>query len=65
MLIIRRLNCINAASGTVTLKISEWSRNTIIYAANYIMVILDNSFVFRVTIPDAAPIQSNPPMMSV
>ena len=28
MLIIRRLNCIDAASGIVTLKISEWARIT-------------------------------------
>ena len=28
MLIIRRLNCTNAASGIVTLKISEWSKIT-------------------------------------
>ena len=28
MLIIRRLNCIDAASGIVTLKITEWSKIT-------------------------------------
>ena len=28
MLIIRRVNCIDAASGIVTLKISEWSKIT-------------------------------------
>ena len=28
MLIIRRLNCIDAGSGIVTLKISEWSKIT-------------------------------------
>ena len=50
MLIIRRLNCIDAASDIVT--------------ANYILVFLDNSLVFRVTIPDAASIQFNLLMMS-
>jgi hypothetical protein len=29
MLIIRRLNCIDAASGIVTLKISEWPKITL------------------------------------
>ena len=42
------LNCTDAASGIVT-------------APNYILVILDNSLVFRVTIPDAASIQFKPP----
>ena len=35
------------------------------FAANYILVILDHSFVFRVTIPDAAPIQFSLLMMSI
>jgi len=34
-------------------------------AVNYIIVILDNSLVFRVTIPDAASIQFNLLMMSI
>ena len=44
MLIIRRSNCINTASGIVILKISEWSKITKIqfaaFAANCILVIL-------------------------
>ena len=36
MLIIRRLNCIDAASGIVTLKISEWSKITsVTFAAKH------------------------------
>ena len=44
MLIIRRLKCIDAASGIVTLKINEWFRITIIYyyIYNFIVVILDH-----------------------
>jgi len=60
LLIFRRSNCVNTASGIVTLKKSELSKITIIYlaalqcnAASYIIVILDNSLLFRVTIPDA------------
>jgi len=34
-------------------------------AANYILVILDNSLIFRVTIPDAASVQFNLLMMSI
>ena len=34
-------------------------------AANYILVILDNSLVFRVTIPDAASIHFTLLMMSL
>jgi len=34
-------------------------------AANYILVILDHSLVFRVTIPDAASTKFNLLMMSI
>jgi hypothetical protein len=34
-------------------------------AVDYTLVILDNSLVFRVTIPDAASIQFNLLMMSI
>jgi len=34
-------------------------------AANYILVILDHSLIFRLTIPDAASIQFNLLMMSI
>jgi len=44
MVIIRRLNCTDTASGIVSLKI---------------LVILDHSLVFRVTMPDAVSIQFN------
>jgi hypothetical protein len=60
LLMFRRSNCVNRASGIVTLKTSELSKITIIQlaalhynAASYIIVILDNSLVFRVMIPDA------------
>jgi hypothetical protein len=53
LLIPMRSNCINTASGIVTLT-SELSKITLIKnAARYIIVILDNSLVVRVTIPDA------------
>ena len=51
MLIIRRLNCIDAASGIVTL--IKWPS-----------VVLD-SHLLRVTIPDAVSVQFNLLMMSV
>jgi hypothetical protein len=57
-LLIIKSNCINTASGIVTLKTSEMSTITLINnAANYIIVILDNSVVFRVTVPVAVLIQ--------
>jgi hypothetical protein len=34
-------------------------------AANYTLVILDHSLIFRVTIPDAASIQFSLPMMGI
>ena len=56
----QEVNCINTASGIVTLKTSEWSKITKIQFSciatmqlNCILVILDHSLVFRVTIPDA------------
>ena len=65
MLIIKRLNYIDAASGIVTLKTSEWSKITRVKFANFTPVILDHSLAFRVTIPDAASIQFNLLMMSI
>jgi len=58
LLILRTSNCINTASGIVTLKTSELSKITLINnAARYIIVILDNLLVVRVKIPDAVLIQ--------
>jgi hypothetical protein len=51
MLIIRRLNCIDAASGIVT--VSKWPSGA------------PDGHLLTVTIPDAASIQSNPLMMSI
>ena len=51
MLIIRRLNCIDAASGIVTL--SKWPSGA------------PDGHLLRVTIPDAASIQFNLLMMSI
>ena len=51
MLIIRRLNCIDAASGIVTL--SKWPSGAL------------EGHLPRVTIPDAASIQFNLLMMSI
>ena len=51
MLIIRRLNCIDAASGIVTL--SQWPSGA------------QDDHLLRVTIPDAASIQFNLLMMSI
>ena len=51
MLIIRRLNCIDAASGIVTL--SQWPSGA------------PDGHLMRVTIPDAASIQFNLLMMSI
>jgi len=61
----QEVSCINTASGIVTLKTSEWSKITkiqfscIVYnmQLNCILVILDHSLVFRMTIPDAVLIQ--------
>ena len=51
MLILRRLNCIDAASGIVTL--SKWLSGA------------PDSHLLRVTIPDAASIQFKFLMMSI
>jgi len=69
-LIIRRLNCIHTTSGIVILEISEWSKITSVLvfirnAANYTLVILGHSLIFRVTIPNAASIQFSLLMMSI
>ena len=57
----QEVNCIHNAYGIDTLKTSEWSKTTKIQFSclqvNCILVILDHSLVFRVTIPDAVLIQ--------
>ena len=64
MLIIRRLNCIDAASGIITL--SKWlsgaqvERTLISLSAR-----APDSHLLRVMIPDAASIQFNLLMMSI
>jgi hypothetical protein len=42
MLIIRRLNCIDAASGIVTLKISQWSKITSVKFAALLINLTSN-----------------------
>jgi hypothetical protein len=50
-MLIRRLNCIDAASGIVTL--SKWPSDAL------------NGHLLRVTIPDAASLQFNYQMVSI
>ena len=67
-----RSNCTNTAFGIVTLKRSECSKITKIqYDALFlnntsycILVILEHSLIFRVTIPDAVLVQFDLMMMS-
>ena len=77
MLIIRRLNCIDAVSGIVTL--SKWPSgarvitDVVSVIAAYVAITLTTSVttrapdghLLRVTIPDAASIQLNLLMMSI
>ena len=65
MLIIRRLNCIDAASGIVTL--SKWPSGTQVereLQSSSLSTYAPDSHLLRVTIPDAASIQFILLMMS-
>ena len=64
MLIIKRLNCIDAASGIVTL--SKWlSGAQVERERSSLSTCAPDSHLLRVTIPDAASIQFNLLMMSM
>ena len=66
MLIIRRLNCIDAASGIVTL--SKWLSGAQVereLLRSSLSTCAPDSHLLRVTIPDAASIQFNLLMMSI
>jgi len=66
MLIIRRLNCIDAASGIVTL--SKWLSDAQVereLLRNSLSTCTPDSHLLRVMIPDAASIQFNLLMMSI
>ena len=61
MLNIRRLNCVDEASGIVTL--SKWLSGSQIESS--LSTCAPESHLLRVTIPDAASIQFNLLMMSM
>ena len=61
MLIIRRLNCNNAASGFVTL--SQWPSGAQVEKELSLSTVAPDGHLLRVTIPDAASIQFNLLMM--
>jgi len=63
MLIIRRLNCIDTASGIVIL--SKWPSGAQVEKELSLSTFAPDSHLLRVTIPDAASIQSNLLMMSI
>jgi len=64
MLIIRRLKCIDGASGIVTL--SKWpSGAQVERELSYLSTCTPDSHVLRVTIPDAASIKFNHLMISI
>ena len=64
MLIIRRLNCIDAASGIVTL--SKWpSGAQVERELRSLSTCALDGHLLRVTIPDAASIQFNLLMMNI
>ena len=64
MLIIRRLNCIDAASGIVTL--SKWpSGAQVKRELSSLLTCAPDGHLLRVTIPDAASIQFTLLMMSI
>ena len=64
MLIIRRLNCIAAASGIVTL--SKWPSGVQVERElRSLSTYAPDGHLMRVTIPDAAAIQFNLLMMSI
>ena len=62
MLIIRRLNCIDAASGIVTL--SKWLSGAQV-EREFFLNLCTGGHLLRVTIPDAASIQFNLLMMGI
>jgi hypothetical protein len=66
MLIIRRLNCIDAACSIVTL--SKWPSDAQVereLLCSSLSTCTPDSHILRVTIPDAASIQFNLLMMSI
>jgi hypothetical protein len=64
MLIIRRLNCIDAASGVVTL--SKWlSGAQVERELSSLSTCAPDCHLLRVTIPDAASVQLSLLMMSI
>ena len=64
MLTIRRLNCIDAASGIVTL--SKWPSGAQVEREHSsLSTCIPDSHLLRVTIPDAASIQFNLLIVSI
>ena len=66
MLIFRRLNCIDAASGTVTL--SKWPSGVQVereLQSSSLSTCAPDGHLLRVTVPDAASIQFNLLKMSI
>ena len=63
MLIIRRLNCIDAASGIVTL--SKWLSGAQVERELSLSTCAPDGHLLRITILDAASIQFNLLMMSI
>ena len=63
MLIIRRLNCIDAAYGIVTL--SKWPSGAQVERECSLSTCVQDGHLLRVTIPDAASIQFSLLMMSI
>jgi hypothetical protein len=63
MLIIRRVNCIDAASGIITL--SKWPSGAQVERELPLSTCAPDGHLLRVTIPDDASIQFNLLMMSI
>ena len=66
MLIMRRLNCIDSASGIVTL--SKWPSGAQVereLLCSYVSTCAPDGHLLRVTIPDVASIKFNLLMMSI
>jgi hypothetical protein len=66
MLLIRRMNCIDAASGIITL--SKWPSGAQVereLLCSSLSTCAPDGHLLRVTIPDAASIQFNLLMMSI
>ena len=63
MLIIRRLDCIDAASGIVTL--SKWLSGAKVERESSFSTCAPDGHLLRMTIPDAVSIQFNLLMMSI